>query len=268
MNSDTQNPSLGEAATSFLANLPPKEGEISQQAVHGFVRWCGWERPFAVITAREVANYAEQLSLSHAKYLINLELIRAFLVYAKKQGWIETNLAAHLKTKKAKAGLPSSAGQDLPSAISLTQHGYTELEIELAHLKSKRLQAIDEIRRAAADKDFRENAPLEAAREERSHLERRIVELEEALKLATIIDKTQRVALKVSIGDSVALHDEISGEELHYQIVNPREVNPTMCKISSNSPIGKALIGRAQGEIVEIAAPVGKLRYQIKYIER
>ena len=268
MNSDTQNPSLGEAASSFLASLPPKEGETSQQAVYGFVRWYGWEHPSAGLTAHEVANYAEQLSLSHANYLKNLELIRAFLVYAKKQGWSKINLAAHLKTKKAKARLPSSAIQNLPSATSLTQQGYAELEAELADLKSRRPQAIEEMRRAAADKDFRENAPLEAAREERGHLEGRIRELEEALKSATIIDETQKVALKVSIGDSIVLRDEVSGEELHYQIVSPREVDPTRGKISDNSPIGKAIIGRAQGEIVEIIAPVGKLRYQIKQIER
>ncbi len=268
MNSSSKNPSLGEAASSFLSSLPPKEGETSQQAIYGFVRWYGWERLFTGLTAQEVANYAEQLSLSHANYLNNLELIQAFLVYAKKQGWSKTNLAAHLKTKKAKARLPSSARQNLPPATSLTRQGYTELKAELADLKSRRSQAIDEMRMAAADKDFRENAPLEAAREARGHLEGRIRELEEALKSATIIDETQKVALKVSMGDSIVLRDEVSGEELRYTIVSPREVDPIKGKISSNSPIGKAIIGRAQGETVEITAPVGKLRYQLVQIER
>ena len=267
MNSGSQNPSLGEAASSFLASLPAREGEKSQQVVYSFVRWYGWERPFAGLTAHEVANYAEQLSLSNANYIKNLELIRAFLVYAKKQGWSKTNLAAYLKTKKAKARLPSPARQDLPPATSLTQQGYAELEAELAELKSRRSQAIDEMRKAAADKDFRENAPLEAAREERGHLEGRIIELEEALKSATIIDETQKAALTVSVGDSIVLNDPVSGEELCYTIVSPREVDPTKGKISSNSPIGKAIIGRARGEIVEITAPLGKLRYQIKQIE-
>jgi hypothetical protein len=74
-----QNPNLGEAASSFLSSLPPKEGEVSQQAVYGFVRWCGWESPCAGITAREVANYAEQLPSSQANYLNNLETVRAYL---------------------------------------------------------------------------------------------------------------------------------------------------------------------------------------------
>jgi len=268
MNSASQNPTLGEAASSFLASLPAEEGEKSQQAVYGFVRWYDWERPLAGLTAHEVANYAEQLSLSQANYLKNIEQIRAFLVYAKKQGWSKANLAAHLKTKKTKTKLPSPPKRDLPPTTLLTQQGYAELQAELADLKSRRSQVIDEMRRAAADKDFRENAPLDAAREERGYLEGRIRELEEALKSATIIDKTQKVGLKVSMGDSIVLSDIVSGEELRYTIVSPREVDPTKGKISSNSPIGKAIIGRARGEIVEITAPLGKLRFQIKQIER
>lgn len=268
MSSSRQNPSLGEAASSFLASLPPKEGKTSQQAIYGFVRWYGWERLFAGLSAPEVANYAEHLSLSQANYLSNLEIIRAFLVYAKKQGWSKTNLATHLKPKKAKARLPSSARRNLSPATSLTQQGYAELKTELADLKRKRSQVIEEMQRAAADKDFRENAPLDAAREERGHLEGRIRELEETLRSATIIDESQKVAPKVSMGDSIVLRDEVSGDELRYKIVSPREVDPTKGKISSNSPIGKAVIGRAQGETVEITAPVGKLRYQLVQIER
>jgi len=268
MDNSRQNPSLGEAASSFLASLPAKQGTTSQQAIYEFVRWYGWERLFSGLSAHEVANYAEHLSLSQANYLSNLGIIRAFLVYAKKQGWSKTSLATHLKPKKAKARLPSSARKNLPPATSLTQQGYTELKAELADLKRRRSQVIDEMQRAAADKDFRENAPLDAAREERGHLEGRIRELEEALRSATIIDESKKAAPKVNIGDSIVLRDEVSGEELRYTIVGPREVDPTKGKISSNSPIGKAVIGRTQGETVEITAPVGKLRYQLVKIER
>ena len=268
MSRSNQNPSLSEAASRFLANLPAEEREISQQAVYRFVRWYGWERPFAGLTAPEVANYAERLSLSDTDYIKKLELIRAFLVYAKKAGWSSTNLAVHLKTKKGKTRLQSSVRQDLSETISLTPQGYAELEAELAALRSKRPQAIDEMRRAAADKDFSENAPLDAAKEQRGQLEGRIKELEEALKSATVIGEKQKKTLKVSIGDSIVLCDLASGEELRYMIVHPREVDPTTGKISSASPIGKAVIGRGQGEVVEVTAPAGKLRYQIKQVER
>lgn len=266
MDSASQNPSLGEAAISFLATLSPKEGEAGQQAIYGFVRWYGGERPFAELTPREVADYAARLSSLHTSYLSHLETVRGFLTHARKQGWNKTNLAAHLKPKKTKSSLLSPSRRMQPT--SLTRQGYDELKAEIVELKSRRPKAIDEIRRAAADKDFRENAPLDAAKEERGYLEGRIMELEAILKSATIIDEKQEAAPKVSVGNSIVLRDEASGEELRYTIVSPREVDPTRGKISSHSPTGKAVIGRTQGDTVEITAPAGKLRYQLVQIER
>jgi transcription elongation factor GreA len=268
MDKASPNPSLSEAATSFLATLPPKEGEASQQAIYAFVRWYGGERPFAELTPREVADYAAQLSSLHTSYLSTIETVRAFLSYARKQGWNKASLAAQLKPKKTKTSLPSLSGKRLPSPSSLTRQGYDHLKAELAELKVRRAKAIEEIRRAAADKDFRENAPLDAAREEKGHLEGRIMELEAILKSATVIDEKKKDAPKVSVGASIVLRDEASGEEISYTIVSPREVDPTKGKISSNSPIGQAVIGHSQGDTVEITAPVGKLRYTLVQIER
>ncbi|MFC1934000.1 GreA/GreB family elongation factor [Chloroflexota bacterium] len=264
MGSDTL--SLGEAASRFLADLPSGERGSSQQEVNKFVRWFGRERPFAGLTAAGLDKYAKQLSLSDTDYMVKLELIRAFLVYAKKKGWSKTNLAIHLKAGKGKSRLKISSRRNLPETIFLTKQGYAELEAELATLQSKRAESIDEVRRAAADKDFRENAPLEAAREQRGLLEGRIMELEEAVKVAVIIDGEEREALRVGIGDSIILLDLDSGEELRYTLVSPREVDPTRGKISSVSPIGRAVMAKSEGEIVEVAVPAGKLRYRVKQV--
>jgi len=268
MSNISQNLSLDEAASHFIANLPPEERGASQQEIHRFVRWFGRERPLAGLTAAEVANYAERLSISDTDYMRKLELVRAFLTCAKKEGWSKTNLAIHLKSKKEKTRLRSSSRRGSPENVSLTRQGYAALETELAALQSKRSEAIDEIRKAAADKDFRENVPLEAAREQRGLLEGRIKEMEETLKSAVVIDGKQKTTLTVGIGNSVILCDLDSGEELRYTLVSPREVDPARGKISSASPIGRAVIGRGQGEIVGVAAPAGKLRYQIKRVER
>ena len=268
MSNTSQNPNLGEAASSFLAGLPAEDSQKSQRAIYGFVRRYGGNRSLANMTAHAVENYASHLSSSQTSYLANVEQVKAFLAYARKKGWSKTNLAAHLKTRKTKAKPPSPARRRQSSATPLTQQGYAQLEAEIAGLKKRRLEVIEEMRRAAADKDFRENAPLDAAREERGHLEGRIMELEAALKSATIIDETQKTGLKVSVGDSVILIDPASGEELRYTVVSPREVDPVKGRISNHSPIGKAIIGCAQGETVEITAPLGKLCYQLKQIER
>ena len=268
MNDSTHNLSMGEAASRFLANLSPEERGVRQQEIYKFIRWYGLEQPFARLAAREVASYAEQLSLSDTDYTRKLELIRVFLAYAKKEGWSKSNLATHLKAKKGKIPLRSSSKRGLQETISLTQQGYAELEAELAALKIKRSEAIDEMRRAAADKDFRENAPLEAAREQHGHLEGRIRELEEALKTASVAEGEQGSTLQIIIGDSIVLRDLGSGEELRYTLVSPREVDPTRGKISTVSPIGKAIRGRRQGEVEEVTTPAGKLHYQIKQVER
>ncbi len=270
MNSANQNMDLGEAAGNFLAGLPASEREISRLVVYQFVRWFGWKRPLVRLTAPEIANYAGRVSSSDTDHVKKLDLVRDFLAHAKKAGWTKSNLSLHLKAKKGKgkgkSKATSQSRQASPETIALTQHGYDEMKKELAALKSKRPQIIDEIHSAAADKDFKENAPLAAAREDLSYLEGRILKLEETLKSAVLIGDQPRVTHRASIGDGIILLDLVSGEEFNYTIVNPREVNPAKGKISNASPIGKAIIGRAQGDTIEIIVPAGRLRYKIKQV--
>ncbi|MEE8419591.1 MAG: GreA/GreB family elongation factor, partial [Dehalococcoidales bacterium] len=143
----------------------------------------------------------------------------------------------------------------------------SELETEIDTLKNERHDAIDEMRKAAADKDFKENAPLHAARERRSYLEGQIMKLESTLKAAVVINEKKGSNSRIVIGDSVILLDSGSGEELRYTLVSPREVDAARGKISSVSPIGQAILGKTQGDMVEISAPVGRLRFRVKKIE-
>jgi len=178
VNSESQIPSLGEAAAQFLSQLSSQKREASQPEVYKFARWYGWERSFTRLAPPDVASYAEQLSVSDTDYAKKLELVRSFLAYAKKAGWSRNNLATHLKTRKSKYGQQIATSRGRPEAIPLTRQRYDEIEAELANLKNKSHELIDEIKRAAADKDFRENAPLAAAREERGHVEGRIKEIQ------------------------------------------------------------------------------------------
>jgi len=266
MDGSSQKMSLGEAVSRFLASLPPGEMGVSQQVLYRFVRWFGREQSMADLDAPEIANYAGRISSSDSDYTRKLDIIRAFLIHAKKEGWIKHNLAIHLKAKKGKARPVASSRQGSPKTISLTRRGYDAMKQELTTLRSKRLKAIDEISSAAADKDFRENAPLDAAREQLGYLEGRIRELEETLKSAVVINDKVKVRPRAGIGDSIVLLDLDSGEEVHYTIVSPREVAPARGRISSSSPLGKAIIGRGGGDILEITVPSGRLRYQIKQL--
>ena len=261
-------PSLGEAATQFLLSLPSEERPKAQQEVYKFVRWYGEKRLLSGLTIPEVANYTEQIASSTTESAKKLGVIKAFLVYAYKQGVTGINLAVHLKAKKSSSRLSSSSRQPLQEVISLTDQGYADLEAELIALKNERPHVADELKRAAADKDFRENAPLEAAREYQGQLEARIRELESTLKAATVIDKRQITGHKVSISNTILLRDLSSGEQTHYTVVDASEANATEGKISIASPIGRALLGRAEGEEVEVKAPAGVLCYRIERIER
>jgi len=260
--------SLGETATQFLANLSLGEREKAQPEVLRFVRWYGADRFLSEITIPEIANYTEQLSISTPEPLKKLEPVKSFLSYARKKGIVKTNLAVHLRVRK----LPSRSfvpSKQLPQAsVSVTRQGYAELEAELANLKQERPRVAEELRRAAADKDFRENAPLEAAREYQGQLEARIRALESILSSASIAEENKVTSSKVNIGDTIIVCDLASGEEACYTLVGHTEANPVAGKVSIASPIGKAVAGRGLGEIVEVLAPAGTLRYQIKQIKQ
>ncbi|MFH1662396.1 MAG: GreA/GreB family elongation factor [Chloroflexota bacterium] len=259
---------LNEAASRFLGSLPPEKAGISQQAIYKFVRWFGRERLMNRIVADEVAKYTKKMPSSVAEYKNNLELVKSFLIYARKEGWIKKNLAVYIKIKKEKAWQKENGGRKAISEIPLTRAGYDSMERALSEFKSQKPFVIEEVRRAAEDKDFRENAPLDAAKERLGHLEGKIRELEETLKIATIIDGKTEIAYKVCTGESIILIDLSSGEELKLTIVNPREVNAAEGKVSNASPIGRTVVGQGVGDVVEIEAPAGRLRYRVEKIER
>ncbi len=265
MNAKGKNLSLAEAVTHFLVTLPPGAREESQQELNKFIRWFGRERLIGELTIREVADYAERIGTSNANPARKLEPVRAFLSYAKKEGLTETNLAVHLRVRK---GSPKK-GTDRPSqkTIGLTPDGYRELESELAALKRERPRIAEELRKAAADKDFAENAPLDAAREYQGMVEARIRELEQTLKSAVVISEESKVSNKAGLGSRLTLRDLETGEELHFTIVNPSEANPSRGRISISSPTGRALAGHEEGEVIKVTTPAGILRYRIESIE-
>ena len=248
MSDESQNINLGEAADRFLLTLPVEERSASRQEIYKFVRWFGAEHALSGLTGAEVAKYAEHFSVSDAGYAEKLDQIRSLLTWSRKEGLSKTNLAANLKTKKEKTRRElSPRAAQTSDTLLLTKQGYADLEAELAALKAKRPALIEEIQRAAADKDFRENVPLHAAREVRGHLEGRILELEKMLKSAAIVEERGKSALRVNVGARVVLCNLDSGEERCYTLVSPREVDPTRGKISGVSPIGQAVVGREQG---------------------
>lgn len=266
----TQTVTIGEAASRYLSNLSPAEREKAQQEINRFALWFGFNRALDAIKPPEIGRYGEQVSASSNDPASALEPVKAFLTHARKIGLTPGNLSVHLRAKKT-ASTRSSGREKLPARstvqpIPMTASGYAALETELAGLIEERPMVVEEIQKAAADKDFRENAPLQAAKERQGYLEGRIRELEATLKSAKVV--TEESGDRIGPGDYVVLNEIDCRDELCVTVVHATEANPSRGKISIASPIGKALIGRNLGDTVEVAAPRGVTRYRIAAIER
>jgi transcription elongation factor GreA len=252
------NPTLAEVADAFLSNLPPEERGKTQAEISKFVRWLGSSRQVKDVSPVDVASYGEQITPSAVKPL------RSFLTYIRKKRFSSISLAPHLRAKKTslKTVAVWQSGQ---IQATLTAQGYAKLEKELANLKNQRSQVMEEIQKAAADKDFRENAPLAAAREQKAHLEGRIKEIEAILNQAKIVAEGQDTP-RAKFGDTVVLRDLSSGKESSYTLVDPREANPAKGKLSVASPLGKVILDKEKWQTVEVVAPAGTFRCRIESI--
>lgn len=141
----------------------------------------------------------------------------------------------------------------------LTQDGKVELETELSELKNRRSEIAEKIANARDYGDLSENAEYDAAREEQAQLESRVAELEEILQNADII-KPAKSNGTIRVGSTVELKN---GKTVKYQIVGPVEADPLEGKISNESPIGAALMGKKVGDKVTIETPKGSVSYSV-----
>ncbi len=155
------------------------------------------------------------------------------------------------------------------SRVPITKRGEEILREELRELKSeKRPKVIAAIADARAHGDLKENAEYHAAKEQQSFIEGRIAEIEGKLASAQVIDVTKMGATgKVIFGATVNLCDVDTGDEMRYQIVGEDEADTKAGRISYNSPMARALIGKEEGEVAEVMAPGGARELEIMGVE-
>ena len=256
-----------ETAGLFLDSI---KGKDNQEAVHRelyrFVDWCGPERTFEAIHPSDIGEYVEQVlgTGTSPQAPVRLQALKDFLIYARKQGIVTINLAQHVRVRKSKTRSESSNQRNSQDVIELTRDGHAQLVEQLDKLKSERAPLAIQIQKAAADKDVRENAPLEAAREQLGYVESRIRTLEDTLKKAVIIKTTRKGKSKVvKLGVRVSVKDLESGKRNSYRLVNSTEANPSEGKISNASPLGKALFNRRAGTEIKVDTPKGISRFEI-----
>jgi transcription elongation factor GreA len=160
--------------------------------------------------------------------------------------------------------LLSGQGEGVVKEVILTPEGYEKLKRDIEHLSTeKRREVADRIRVAREFGDIAENAEYDDAKNEQARLEHRIATLEERLRSARVIKKAEVKKDEVSIGSKVKLKDMETNKSVEYHVVGSAEANPAENKLSNESPVGKAIMGRKKGEVVEVAAPRGALKFKI-----
>ncbi len=272
MNSPTQL-SLGGALLAYLQSQAGKGQPLVQDELSRFRRWVGADKVISAIAPLDIEKYCEEkLDGVGDDRSDRLKVTKDFLRYLHKEGLTGTDLAPHAKLRRqgrrSVAG-PQGKHQRQPTVNHLTPEGYKGHQEELATLKEQLPQLIEAIRLARATKDFSENSPLDAAREQREQVQARIREVEAILKGAVILDgvsQMQSNLQRVSVGSRFVLKDSATGAERSFMLVDSSETNPTLGKISDLSPIGKAVMNRTVGETVDVPAPKGTQRYTLAKI--
>ena len=254
----------GEASAHFLQSIDPESARVERSDVDAFIEAFGADRPIAELTADDAAAYAKRFQDDGIEDAPQLEPVRAFLAYASRLAFTATNLVPALQLGPDAGGArgDGAAAELGGEAFRITVEGLANLEQELEQLKGERPRIADELHAAMADKDFRENAPLDAARDAQAHLEARIRDIEARLRHAVIIDPSQKDG-RANVGSVVKLVNVESEREQIFHLVSSTEVDPGSGKISIESPIGAALIDRRPGEQIVVNAPSGKIVFRL-----
>ncbi len=153
--------------------------------------------------------------------------------------------------------------------ILLTKEGLQKLEDELEYLKSTKREELGErLKQAIAFGDLSENSEYEDAKQEQAFVEGRIIQLEQTLRYARLMDDSAANANIVSLGSRAFIKEKKSGREIELMLVDSLEANLKEKKISKDSPVGQAILGQEVGKTVKVDAPSGVLEYEIMKVER
>lgn len=267
-------PRVSEALAHFEASKKAKKtAKEGHQELRRFVRWSG-DREVGRFTPHDMEQYAREVGQSGADSAQQrLQPVKAFVDYWKDQGWITIRLATHLRPPRSKASGAGRAAASRPAKQAeegrtyLSQEGYDRLLQQVEDLKSERIGVTEEIRRAMADKDFRENAPLDAAKDRQGRIETQIRELEASIASAHILPEGgDSILTRSTVGARMKVKNKDSGDVVEYTLVDAREADVASRRISIQSPVGQALLDHSIGEEVVIPTPKGTLTYIVQDI--
>jgi transcription elongation factor GreA len=263
---------LNDTLTKYLTTRNQVDGLEVQQELSKFLRWCGRDKIVSLISPHETAAFSELIAdSSNSQVEANRrgKYLKDFLNFCHKNDIARVSLAKHVRVRKTLKKLGKSNRK--PIVVELTVDGHKRMIDELETLKGERVIVAKEIRLAMADKDFRENAPLDAAREKQGLMEARVRTLEASLENIKIVEPedlaNKQKKQSIHIGSKVTLLESASGTENIYMLVNSSEADPMENRISTVSPVGKALMNHSKGQDITVNTPRGVIKYVIRNVD-
>jgi transcription elongation factor GreA len=259
----SENQTISDAARLFGQSLPPERHPDSQEALR-FARWFGDERRAIEIRPADLEAYVDTFGRD-PNAVQRADALKVFLIFAHKQKILPERLVSHVRVRRTIVRAKGPALTD--DRVQLTAEGKASLENELRELVAQRPRIADDLHNARADGDVRENAPLDAAREAQGQLEARIRELEGTLARSVVVeDHEARAGDRAHIGCTVVICNVQSGAKMTYQLVAAAEARPGTGRLSVESPVGQAVMGKRIGDEVQVTAPSGLVRFKIEGI--
>ena len=259
---------LGEALEEYLGTLAPEAHNNASPFVRRYVEHAGHDTAVAALTGARVESYAEsQIQLSDPAAPKRVAALKAWFQYLKKRSYVEKNYGVHIRLRRS-AGRAVAAHAVNEAPIEMTAEGITNLQGELDKLEGHVPDLVKAISLAREDKDFRENAPLEAAREALAFNETRRREINATLRRAVAVDEGASPDDRSTIGSTVQVTRVDNDRDMEYKLVSAREANAADRKISVESPVGKELLGRRAGDEVTVSVPSGVVQFRVTGVSK
>lgn len=261
---------LEEALDEYLATLSPEDHNDQSSFVRRYVEHAGGDTAVAAVTGARVESFAEtSIQNSDPAAPRRVKALKAWFQYLKKRGYAEKNHGVHVRLRRpaARGGRAVRAVVN-EEPIEMTAEGLAALRADLERLEADVPDLVKAISVAREDKDFRENAPLEAAREALAFNETRRREITAILRRAVAAGDAGGDDGRSTIGSTVRVTRLDNGREVAYVLVSAREANAADRKISVESPVGKGLLGRRPGDEVTVSAPSGAVQFRVTAVTR
>ncbi len=256
---------LGEALREYVNSLKPEVKSAHGMYVRKFVEHHGESVTVGSLTGSRVESYAEfTIKPSDPMAQDRVLALKGWFQYLKKHNYTTQNYGVHIRVRRTASSRTSGSAVRLEEVpIEMTAEGLASLKSELESLNSMVPDLVLEISKAREDKDFRENSPLEAAREALAYNEGRRREVERTLRRAVVVDR--KGADESAVGSTVTVTRVDDGKQFAYRLVGSREANATEMKISVDSPVGRGLLGRKPGDEVTVTVTAGSSVRTIEY---